>query len=175
MKQRYIHIFSLIITFSFGVLILWVYWTRPKSIDELPSKARQTIASATSKAQVVTNTYEVDPTKFKEGLNAFQANNFVLARDQFMKSDPETRDANVQFYIAYSYYRQGWGRFTNDDELFKKGLAQLNVVDSLDSNYRSSDPNLKLSTPAELRDELNEGLRVTADDFNPFRITRERN
>ena len=31
-----------------------------------------------------------------------------------------------------------------------------------------------LQTPAELENEFEEGLRVTAEDFNPFKLTRER-
>jgi hypothetical protein len=84
------------------------------------------------------------------------------------------RDAATQFYIAYSYYRQGWRRVTNDDALFKQGLETLVRVNSIDPNFRSDDPNLQLKTPAELRHELEEGLKVTADDFNPLRVFRER-
>ena len=35
------------------------------------------------------------------------------------------RDSRVQFYVAYSYYRQGWGRMYNDDALFRKGLETV--------------------------------------------------
>jgi len=41
-----------------------------------------------------------------------------VARDFFQKADPENRDAKTQYYIAYSYYRQGWGKLYNDDALF---------------------------------------------------------
>jgi len=38
----------------------------------------------------------------------------------------------------------------------------------------SKDADLKLKTAAELRNEFEEGLKVTADDFNPLRLVRER-
>jgi hypothetical protein len=47
-------------------------------------------------------------------------------------------------------------------------------VTTLNPNFRSDDANLQLRTPAELRYELEEGMKVTADDFNPFRLVRER-
>ena len=112
--------------------------------------------------------------KFNEGLQAFRADNFVLARDLFSKADPERRDAKTQYYIAYSFYRQGWGRVSNDDELFKKGLEQTDFVIQLDKNFKASDENLKLQNPVELKNELEEGLKVTAADFNPLKVLRER-
>ena len=106
--------------------------------------------------------------------SAFRQDNFVLARDSFEKADPEKRDANTQFYIAYSFYRQGWGRFSNDDALFKQGLEALNRVVLLDRNFTSADSALVIRTPAELRNEFEEGLKVTSDDFNPLKAFRER-
>jgi len=44
----------------------------------------------------------------------------------------------------------------------------------IDRDFRSDDANLQLRTPAELRNELEEGMKVTADDFNPLRLVRER-
>lgn len=143
-------------------------------MDEVPQRARETIETAANKTRVVTNTYEVNKQQFDAGLAAFRNENYVLARDQFAKADPESRDANTQFYIAYSFYRQGWGRFSNDDELFAAGLKQLDKVDADDKNFISDDSELNLRTPAELRNEFNEGLRITADDFNPLKLTRER-
>jgi hypothetical protein len=59
----------------------------------------------------------------------------------------------------------------NDDALFKQGLESLNKVDN---NFRSNDDDLKLKTPAELRNELEQGLQFTTDDLNPLRVLRER-
>lgn len=174
MKEKYIQIFGIALTVFYGLFVAWIYIAEPKTLTELPAKAQETIEKATTTAQVITNTYEIDQTKFNEGLTAFRNDNFVVARDSFSKADPESRDAKTQFYIAYSFYRQGFGKVSNDDELFKKGLEQVNKVIQLDKNFKSDDANLQLKTPAELKNEFEEGLKVTTGDFNPLKIFRER-
>lgn len=174
MKEKYIQILGVCVTAIYGLFVMWLYVVEPESLVELPTKAQQTIERATTTAQVITNTYEIDRVKFNEGLAAFRADNFVVARDAFLRADSEKRDANVQFYIAYSFYRQGWGRVSNDDALFKQGLEAANRVTALDKNYKSEDANLQMRTAAELKAELEQGLQVTADDFNPFKVLRER-
>lgn len=174
MKEKHIRNLGIALTLFYAVFVAWLYWTEPKTLAEVSTKAKETVQQATSTAQVITNTYEIDKEKFDEGLSAFRSDNFVLARDLFERADKEKRDAATQFYIAYTYYRQGWGSFSNDDELFEKGLEQMNLVRKLDEDYKSDDDDLKLQTPVELNDELAEGLRITAADFNPLKITRER-
>ena len=174
MKEKYLQVFGIVLTAVYGLFVAWIYVAAPKSLEELPAKAQETIEKATTTAQVITNTYEIDAAKFNDGLTAFRADNFLAARDSFEKADPERRDAKTQFYIAYSFYRQGWGRVSNDDELFKKGLEQLNRVALLDKNFRSDDANLQMKTPVELKNEFEEGLKVTANDFNPLKLVRER-
>ena len=63
---------------------------------------------------------------------------------------------------------------TNDDALFRQALESLERVNFVDKDFRSDDAELKLRTPAELKNELEEGLKVTADDFNPLKVFRER-
>lgn len=174
MKEKYIQIFSLFLVGAYGFFVIWLYWAAPSSIAEVSTKAKETIETATTKGQVVIGTYEVDSAKFGEGLQAFRADNFVLARDLFRRADPENRDAKTQFYIAYTFYRQGWGRVTSDDELFKQGLEQIDKVIRIDKDYKASDDNLKLQNPVELKNEFEEGLKVTAADFNPLKVFRER-
>lgn len=174
MKKKSIQIFSILLVAIYGVFVAWLYWAEPKSLGEVTVKAKETVENVTTKGQVIVGTYEVDQAKFGEGLNAFRADNFVLARDAFAKADPERRDAKTQYYIAYSFYRQGFGRVSNDDDLFKKGLDQTNFVIGLDKNFKAADENLKLQNPVELKNELEEGLKVTASDFNPLKVLRER-
>ena len=174
MKEKHIQLVGIVLAGIYAVFILWIYSVEPKSFKEVPTKAQTTIENVTTTAQVITNTYEVDQEKFNEGLKAFRAENYVSARDFFARADPENRDAKTQFYIAYSFYRQGFGKVYNDDELFKKGLEQTNKVIALDKNFVSGDEDLKLKTPAELKNEFEEGLKVTANDFNPFKVLRER-
>ncbi|HEX8735405.1 MAG TPA: hypothetical protein VF721_08795 [Pyrinomonadaceae bacterium] len=174
MKEKHIQILGICLTLLYGLFVAWLYVAAPKSLVELPSKAQQTFDKATTTAQVMTNTYEIDQAKFNEGLQAFRQDNFVLARDAFARADTEKRDARTQFYIAYSLYRQGWGRISNDDTLFRQGLETVNRVIALDNNFKSDDADLKLKTPIELKAELEQGLQVTADDFNPLKVFRER-
>jgi len=174
MKEKYIQILVIAMTLVYGVFVIFLYAAEPRSLEEISSKVVETVQNAATKGQVITGTYEIDQAKFNEGLMAFRQNNFIVARDSFAKADPERRDARTQFYISYSFYRQGWGRVTNDDALFKQALESLERVNFIDKNFRSDDQDLQLRTPAELKNELEEGLRVTADDFNPLKVFRER-
>jgi len=174
MKEKYIQILGIFLTVIYGFLILWLYWAAPKNLEEFSTKAKETIENTTTQGQIIIGTYEVDAAKFADGLKAFRADNFVAARSFFENADPEKRDAKTQFYIAYSFYRQGFGKFYNDDELFKKGLEQTNRMITLDKNFKSDDVNLQMKTPAELKNEFEEGLKLTAEDFNPLKLTRER-
>ncbi len=174
MKEKHIQTLGIALTLFYAFFVAWLYWAEPKSLAEVTTKAKETVEQATTKAQVITNTYEVDKEKFDEGLQAFRADNFIVARDLFERADPENRDAETQFYIAYSFYRQGWGRVSNDDELFKKGLEQIDRVIKIDNDFKSDDADLQMKNPVEVKNEFEEGLRVTASDFNPFKLTRER-
>ena len=174
MKDKYLQILSIALTAVFGFFIVWLYWAAPKNLEEVSVKAQTTFENVTTKAQVITNTYEVDAAKFNEGLQAFRADNFILARDLFQRADPERRDAKTQFYISYSFYRQGFGKISNDDELFRQGLEEVNRVIALDKDFKSDDADLQLKNPIELKNEFEEGLKITASDFNPFKILRER-
>ena len=174
MNEKHIQILSIFLTAFYGIFITWLYWAEPKSLEEISTKAQTTVENVTTKTQVAIGTYEIDKAKFDDGLMNFYKDNFVVARDNFERADAEKRDAKTQFYIAYSFYRQGFGKLSNDDALFRQGLEQTNRVIALDRDFKSEDPNLQLKTPAELKNEFEEGLRTTASDFNPFKVLRER-
>lgn len=174
MKEKHIQIIGISLTAVYAVFVVWLYAVEPKSLEEVPTKAQTTIENVTTKTQVAIGTYEVDKAKFDAGLQAFRQDNFIVARDNFERADTEKRDAKTQFYIAYSFYRQGFGKLSNDDALFKSGLEQTNRVIALDKNFKSDDANLQMRTPIELKNEFEEGLKVTASDFNPLKVLRER-
>lgn len=163
MKDKHFHIIGIILTVAGLIVVGFLYTTEPRSLAEV-----------TTKTSVVIGTYQIDRALFEQGVTSFKNDEFVAARDALERADPESRHAVTQFYVAYSYYRQGWGRFTNDDALFQSGIEAVNRVIAIDPNFRSTDPSLVLKTPVELKAELEEGLKVTADDFNPLRLTRER-
>lgn len=163
MQDKYIQILSIaLVTIGF-VFIAFLYWSEPRSLAEVATKG-----------QVATGTYSIDKAEADRGIVSFNSDRFEDARAAFARADPERRDPGTQFYIAYSYYRQGWGRMYNDDDLFKLGLDEVNRVMRLDPNFRTTDPSLSLKSPGELKTELEEGLKITPSDFNPMRLTRER-
>ena len=174
MNEKYIQILGIILTAMGFVIVIFLYWAEPKTLEEVSSKALTTIENVETKGQVLIGTYQIDKNEFERGLTDFYGDAFVVARDDFQRADPEKRDANTQFYIAYSYYLQGWGKFYNDDALFNAGLESVNRVIMLDPEFRSTDERLGMKTPAELKHELEEGVRITVSDFNPMRIFRER-
>jgi hypothetical protein len=120
--------------------------------------------------------YRIDQQSFDDGLLLFRREEHEAARAAFARADPAGRDARTQFYIAYSYYRSGWGRVYQDNELFQNGLAHVDAAIALAPGNRLvvDDPELELRTADELRAELAEGLRVDASDFNPMRVFRKR-
>lgn len=174
MKEKYIHFIAIVIVVTYGGIIVFLYAAEPRSIEEATSKARTTIETIATKGTVVIGTYQVDAAKFNDGLAAFRQDRFVAARDSFELADPEMRDPRTQYYVAYSYYRQGWGRISNDDQLFRRSLEILDRLKVMDPDFRSDDADLKAASPAELRKELEEGLKVTTSDLNPLRVFRER-
>lgn len=163
MKEKHIQIITILLTAAGFVFIVFLYWTEPRSIAEVSSKG-----------QVVLGTYAIDRAEFDQGLANFRRDEFIAARAAFDRADPQKRDAITQFYTAYSFYRQGWGRISNDDELFRAGIEAADRVIAIDPNFRIADDSLVMKTPYELRTELEDGIKLTISDLNPLRLVRER-
>jgi len=163
MNQKYFHVSTLLLTLIGFVLIGFLYISEPRSLAEVATKG-----------QVAIGAYEINKEEFARGFNAFRAEEFAGARLAFERADPEKRDAATQFYIAYSYYRQGWGRLSNDDALFTSGLTAVGRVITIAPYYRTTDETLGIKTATELKTEFEDGLKVTPSDFNPMKLTRER-
>src|SRR5262245_51782645 len=121
-------------------------------------------------------TYSVDDQSFADAMRFFTHDQFVEARLAFARADPAVRDARTQFYIAYSYYRQGWGRLYHDDRLYAEGLQAVDRAIALAPGGRLvvDDSALAMHTGEELKAELEAGLRRDASDFNPMRVFRKR-
>jgi hypothetical protein len=120
--------------------------------------------------------YHVDPQDFEDGLQFFRRDEFAAARSAYARADPAQQDPRTQFYVAYSYYRQGWGRLYQDDTLFAQGLEAVNRAIALAPGRRLvvDDADLQMRSGDELKAELEAGLRRDASDFNPLRILRSR-
>lgn len=132
----------------------------------------QTVAEVTGGLTASVGLYRVDAQAFEEGLTIFRQDAFAPARAAFERADPAQRDATTQFFIAYTYYREGWGRLYSDDRLFAAGLAAANRAMALAPGGRltSDEPGFEIRSAGELKAELEAGLRRDASDFNPLRV-----
>jgi len=165
MKTRLIQITGLVLTIAYAAFIIWIYATEPRSFKEVANSA-----------QVAAGTYQINQEKFDSGRALFLRDQFRAARDEWERADPAQGDARTQFYIAYSFYREGWGRVYYDQDLFKQGLAAANRAASLSSSVplNIDDPNLQMHTPAEMKAELEQGLDRGWSDVNPLKVLRTR-
>jgi len=166
MQHRLIQSVGIAWTVLYAVFIVWVYATEPRSLHEVATNT-----------QVAAGTYEIDQEKFDAALMLFRREQFRAARDEWARADPAQRDARTQFYIAYAFYREGWGRLYNDDALFKQGLEAVGRALALapaGGTLTIDDPDLRMHTPAELKAELELGTERSLGDLNPLRVLRER-
>jgi hypothetical protein len=156
---------GLVLAILYAGLIVWTYNRQPETFAQITGGLASGIGA-----------YRVDEQAFGDGLTFFRKNQFVEARAAFMRADPAERDARTQFYIAYTYYRQGWGRLYSDDELFAEGLKRVDKAIALapDERLVVADADLKMQSADELRAELQNGLERDASDLNPLRVFRER-
>jgi len=136
----------------------------------------QTIAQAVGGVSASVGAYSVDAQSFDDGLVFFRNDQFVEARAAFARADPAVRDARTQFYIAYSYYRQGWYRTHRDDALYREGVIVVDRAIALAPGGRLivDDDNLVMRSADELKAELEAGLTRQLSDFNPLRWLESR-
>lgn len=165
MRETPTRALGLALAVAYAVFIGWLYARQP-----------QTIAQVTGGLSAVVGTYKADEQAFADGLRFFRNDQFVEARMALERADPAVRDARSQFYIAYSYYRQGWGRLYHDDRLYTEGLRAIDRAMALAPGGRLvvDDPDLAMRTAEELKAELEAGVRREASDFNPVRLFRTR-
>jgi hypothetical protein len=118
----------------------------------------------------------VDPANFQQGLGFFRNDQFVEARAAFERADPARQDPRTQFYIAYSFYRQGWGRVYKEDALYRQGLEVVDraITQAPGGRLVVADPNLGMHTADELRAELQRGLVREVSDLNPMKVFEPR-
>jgi len=160
-----LRIIGMTATLLYGGAILRVYLQRPASLPEMS-------ASLTS----VVRGYQIDRPRFDQGLRFFRSGQFAEARDAFAQADPGRQDATVQFYVAYSYLREGWGRVYSDDTLFQQGKAALDRARHVApaGTITVDDPDLNLHSAEELAAEFDRGLTRDLSDLNPVKLFRKR-
>jgi hypothetical protein len=165
MQPKSIQIAGVIWTLVYASFIVWIYATEPRSFKEMATNT-----------QVAAGVYEINQEKFNNGLTLFRRDQFRAARDEWAAADPAQRDPRTQFYVAYAFYREGWGRVYYDRALFNEGLAAVNRAINLSPNGTLvvDDPDLQLHTPAELKAELEQGTETSWKDLNPLKLWRTR-
>ncbi len=156
---------GLALSAGYAAVIAWLYVSQP-----------QNRAEALGGLAAAVGTYRVDAVAFQEGLAFFRQDKFPEARTALLRADPARRDATTQFYIAYAFYREGWGRIYSDDRLFKQGLdAVARAIETApEQRVIVDDPTLGMRSSDELKAELERGLRREASDFNPMRVLAPR-
>jgi hypothetical protein len=162
-RERIVRATGLAVVFAYGVLIVWVYARQP-----------QTLAQVTGGIASSVGAYSVDEQSFADGMRFFRRDQFVEARAAFERADPAQRDARTQFYIAYAWYREGWGRFYIDQPAFAHGLEAVDRAIALAPKGRlvvEDDPDLQMHSADELKAELQRGLQR---DPNPLHVFRSR-
>jgi hypothetical protein len=164
-REPLIRGFGLIVSLAYAAAIGWLFIDQP-----------QTVAQATGGLASIVGAYSIDRQAFEDGLRFFRKNQFAEARAAFGRADAAERDARTQFYIAYSYYREGWGHLYDDSALFAKGLTAVDKAISLAPGGRIvvDDPDLSMHSADELRTELQRGLDPGIAALNPLRALRTR-
>jgi hypothetical protein len=165
MQAKITQLAGLAFTIAYAVFIVWIYATEPRTFKEVAISA-----------EVASGTYQVNQENFNSALDLFRREQFRAARDEWQRADPAQGDARTQFYIAYSFYREGWGRLYNDQQLFKQGLEAVNRAIALASTspLTVDDPNLRMHSAAELKAELEQGTERSWNDVNPLKVLRTR-
>ena len=164
-RERFTRLAGIAFTIGYAALVGWLIVRQPQTVAQITGGLAATIGA-----------YRVDDQAFADGLQFFRNDQFVEARMAFARADPAVRDARTQFYIAYSYYRQGWGRLYRDNALYAEGLTAIERALALAPEGRLivDDENLGMRTAEELKVELEAGQRRDASDLNPMRLLRER-
>lgn len=165
MQRKLIQTIGIVWTIVYAVAIVWIYATEPRSLKEVATNS-----------QVAAGVYEINQEKFNSGLALFRHEQFRAARDEWAGADPAQKDARTQFYVAYAFYREGWGRVYYDKALFRQGVEAVNRALGQAPNgvLMIDDAELQMHSPAELKTELEQGTETTWGDLNPLKMFRTR-
>jgi hypothetical protein len=160
-----IRLAGLAVAAVYAAFILWIYAAQPRTLREV----RGGVAASMG-------VYRIDAAAFDEGLRYFRSDRFAEARRAFARADPAQRDPRTQYYIAYAFLREGWGRIYADDVLYRQAEVALQRAQAATSDgvVRVDDPDLALKTSDEMAEALARGLRRDAADLNPLSMLEKR-
>jgi hypothetical protein len=164
-KPALVRTAGLVVSAAYAAFIVLVYVRQPRTVQQLAGGMAATVGA-----------YRVDPANFEAGLAFFHGEHYPEARAALERADPAHQDAVTQFYIAYSFYRQGWGRVYNDDVLFRQGLEAVDraIARAPGGRLVVADPDLRMHSADELRAELQRGLVRELSDLNPMKVMEPR-
>lgn len=163
-RETVIRLGGLIVSLGAAAFAAWLLATQPATMADVSGGLAASVGL-----------YRIDQAAFDEGLRYFREDRFREARLAFARADPAARHPTTQFYTAYSFYREGWGRVYNDDALFREALHALDrAVAAAPGPVHVADPTLGLRSSDELRVEIERGLTRELSDFNPMRVLRPR-
>lgn len=156
---------GLLVSAAYAAFLVSVYARQPRTVSQLAGGVAASVGA-----------YARDPVNFADGLRFFHNEQFVEARAALERSDPAREDPLVQFYIAYSFYRQGWGRVYHDESLYRQGLEAVDraIAHAPAGRLTVADGTLGLHTADELRAELQRGAVHELSDLNPLKVFQPR-
>ena len=154
MRQNIIRLAGVVISAGYATLIVILY-VNPQSGDVLCRLGVR----------------QIDRQAVEDGDALFGVGEFATARIEFESADPARCDPTTQFYIAYTHYCEGWSRWNHDDEQFQRGLEAVNraIERAPEGRLEVDGPDIRLQTAAELKKELEDGLKFDLGDLNPLR------
>jgi tetratricopeptide (TPR) repeat protein len=160
-----IRVAGLATTALYATFVVWVYAVQPRTLREVRGGVAASIGA-----------YRIDALAFEEGLRYFRADRFAEARRAFERADAAQRDPRTQYYIAYAFLREGWGRVYADDALYRQAQVALQraLAATADGVVRVDDPDLTLKTSDEMAEALARGLRRDTSDLNPLAMLEKR-
>ncbi len=166
MNARLTRLAGLVCTVLYASFIVWLYARQPQTLSQVAGDVASTVGA-----------YRVDDLDFAEGRRFFRNEQYPESRAAFARADPAQRDPRTQFYVAYSYYREGWGRLYHDDALYRQGIEAVDRAIGAAADGRvviDGDPDLQMRSADELKAELERGLTRAPSDLNPLRVFNER-
>src|SRR5258708_28213762 len=116
MQRKIIQITGMVWTLVYASIVVWIYATEPRSFKEVATNS-----------QVAVGTYEINQERFNNALALFRRDQFRAARDEWAGADPAQKDPRTQFYIAYAWYREGWGRVYYHNAFLRPGLEAVHL------------------------------------------------
>jgi hypothetical protein len=165
MKPVLVRLAGLVLSAAYAAFIVSVYARQPRTVQQLTGGVAAAVGA-----------YRVDPLNFTDGLRFFYNDQFLEARAAFERADPARQDALTQFYVAYSFYRQGWGRLYRDEALYRLGVEAVDraIARAPAGRLTVPDSGLGMHTADELRAELQRGLAHGLPDLSPMRMLEAR-